>query len=96
MATPTTTSLAFPLTGFTQLPVDTEPTATHIHQLKKEIFQNALAISFTHGGRDHGHLGLVMLAADCTNVPGTAAFNVPANAPSLNIGAGAGPANYCI
>ena len=90
MATPPT-SLAFPLSSFTQLPVDTEPTATNIRQLKKEVFQNAMAIPSTHGGGDHGHLGLVMSAADYANVPGTAAFVVPANAPTLNIGAAAGP-----
>ena len=80
MATPTT-SLAFPLASFTQLPVDTEPTAANIRQLKKEIFQNAMAILSEYGGGNHGHLGLVMTAADYANVPGTAAFNVPANAP---------------
>ena len=89
MATPTT-SLAFPLSSFTQLPVDTEPTATNICQLKKEIFQNAMAIPSTCGGGNHGHLGLIMTAADYANVPGTAAFNVAANVPTLNIPGGAG------
>ena len=89
MAT-STTSLAFPLLGFTQLPIDTKPTVTHIRQLKKELFQNALAIPSTHGGGNHGHLGLVMSAADCANIPGTAAFNAHVNPPTLAIPGGAG------
>ena len=89
MATPTT-SLAFPLSSFTQPPVDTEPTVTNIRQLKKEVFQNAMAIPSTCGGGNHGHLGLAMPVAARGALPGTAAFNIPANAPTLNIGAAAG------
>ena len=90
MATPTT-SLAFPLSSFTQLPVDTEPTANHIRQLKKEIYQNAMAIPSTYGGGNHGHLGLVMPAAAYDALPNTQAFNVPANAPTLHIAPTSGP-----
>ena len=90
MATPTT-SLAFPLSSFTQLPADTEPTANHIRQLKKEIYQNAMAIPSTYGGGNHGHLGLVMPAAAYDALPNTQAFNVPANAPTLHIAPTSGP-----
>jgi hypothetical protein len=70
-----TTDLTFPKPTLTV--ITAEPTHADLTRLKKEIFANALAVPSLLGGGGHGHLGLVMPAADYIALNGTLAFMSP-------------------
>lgn len=59
-------------------PVIGEPTNSSVKLLKKEIYTNAREIPSTRGGGAHGHLGLVMPAAEYL-VLAAEAFTLPAH-----------------
>lgn len=57
-------------------PITGQPTSTSLKLLHKEVFTNARAIPSTRGGGAHGHLGLVMPAANYLALTGHA-FMLP-------------------
>ena len=58
------TEAIFPIEEFTPFPTDTAPTAVNVRQLKKEMIQCAMAVPTTLGGGAHGHLGMILPAAE--------------------------------
>ena len=81
MATPT---VVFPLDKLDPLPTDRTPKAIEIRHLKRQLLQQTAAIPSEYGGGRHGHIGLILQAAEyAALVPaGTDAFNLP-NRPAL-------------
>jgi len=66
-----------------------KPTNKSLKLLKKELYANAMSIPSTRGGGAHGHLGLVLSAADYLAIAGQA-FDLPAHpgaAPAHPVGA---------
>ena len=59
-----TAEVLFPIEELTTFPTDTAPTAVHVRQLKKEMIQCAMAVPTTLGGGAHGHLGMIITAAE--------------------------------
>lgn len=70
------TLLTFPHPTLTK--IHGKPTNTTIKLLRKEVYANARAIPSTHGGGAHGHLGLIMPAAEYLALAGQA-FDLPAH-----------------
>ena len=68
--------LTFPHPKLT--PIIGTPNNTALKHLTKELYANARAIPSTRGGGGHGHLGLVMPAAEYMVVTGVA-FQLPAH-----------------
>jgi len=54
----------------TPLPNDCKPQAEDIKKLTKEVCQNLNAVYTTQGGGAHGHLVLMMSAADYLQITG--------------------------
>jgi len=70
--------LLFPKEKLTPLPTDRIPTPIEVRQFKRELVQNARAIPSALGGGNHGHLGLVLTAADYATAAGAGnAFALP-------------------
>ena len=74
--TSSTSTLTFPHPKLT--PIIGTPNNTALKHLTKELYANARAIPSTRGGGGHGHLGLVMPAAEYMVVTGVA-FQLPAH-----------------
>ncbi len=68
--------LTFPHPKLT--PIVSTPNNTALKHLTKELYANARAIPSTRGGGGHGHLGLIMPAAEYLVVTGVA-FQLPAH-----------------
>ena len=60
----TTVTLKFPKEDLTPFPIKTTPNSDTVNTLIKEVYANAVAIPSPQGGGQHGHLGVVMPAAD--------------------------------
>ena len=71
------TIFTFPLPELTKM--QGKPTNSSIKLLKKELYANARAINSEHGGGAHGHLGLVLPAAQYTLLTGGTFFLLPAH-----------------
>ena len=79
----TSTNIVFPKPHLTPFPSELPPNAPIVQLLSKELYANAAAITSSQGGGAHGHLGLVMSAADYAAIPGTAAWVDPVNPGAL-------------
>ena len=77
MTTPTNTStLSYPHPTLT--PLHGKPTNTNLKLLCKEVYANVRAILSTQGGGNHGHMGLIMTAAQYASI-NAIAFVLPAH-----------------
>ena len=65
----TTPAESFPYPELTPLPLDRKPNLHDVRLLKRQINANAMSIPSHRGGGLNGHLALVMLPADYTQVP---------------------------
>lgn len=86
-------TIDMPNETLTPLPSDKEPNAYVCRILKREVMANARSIPSTHGGGNHGHLGLVLTAADYAVVLGAAApaaFVIPPRPTRTALAPGAG------
>jgi len=54
-------------------------TCTSLQLLKKQLFANACAVPMNLGGRQYGHLALIMTPSECTVLPNTAPFPAPSH-----------------
>jgi len=70
------TTINFRHKSLTALPRESEPEAHDIKQLRKEVRNNLLSVHSTRGGGAHGHIALMMNAADYLDLAGIA-FNAP-------------------
>ena len=62
--------LGFPHPTLTTIALSAQPSPKEIRQLKREVYSNARSVDSPQGGGNHGHLGLVMPAADYTALAG--------------------------
>ena len=84
-----TIEVLFPIEQLTPLPAGERPTAIHVRQLRKELIQCAMSVPTTLGGGAHGHLGLILPAAQYTALPGNpVAFQRPQQPAPFHIGGG--------
>jgi hypothetical protein len=78
MTTSSKLSVTLPHDPLTALSAHEEPTPFAVRLLRREIFDNALAVESELGGGDHGHLGMVMPNVDYITVStGGAAYAFP-------------------
>ena len=71
-------SVTLPHDPLTALSAHEEPTPFAVRVLRREIYDNALAVESELGGGDHGHLGMVMPNADYITVStGATAYAFP-------------------
>ena len=80
-------TIKFPLVELTQLQAEQTPNAFEIRNLKKEIMGNARSISTALGGGNHGHLGLILPAAEYAAIAPGNQFVIPAH-PQMPVLAG--------
>ena len=66
----TTVTIKFPKEELTPFPIESTPTSNTVNTLIKEIYSNAVSIPSPQGGGQHGHLGIVMPAADYLGLGG--------------------------
>jgi hypothetical protein len=64
-------------------PIEGRPTPEAVRKLRQELYANVRGITSDLGGGQHGHLGLLMPAADYLALPGAAAYILPPTRPAL-------------
>lgn len=74
----TNPTFTVPHDPLTPLDPQCKPSPAEIRQLRKELYDNAQAITTSLGGGQHGHLGLLMPAAEYANMAGAAPYAIPA------------------
>ncbi len=81
MTDSTDNKTAMPHPTLTKLVHNETPNYAFICAITKELYANAMSQQTSLGGGDHGHLGLLMQAADYAAIPGMVAgtaYNDPA------------------
>ena len=73
----TALDLKVPHPELTVLPPGTVPDAAYLRTIQRELYANCSAVPSALGGGNHGHLGLIMPAAEYANLSNVA-FAVPA------------------
>jgi hypothetical protein len=64
-------------------PIEGRPTPEAVRKLRQELYANVRGITTDLGRGQHGHLGLLMPAADYLALPGAAAYILPPTRPAL-------------
>jgi hypothetical protein len=83
MSSTTLPTFKLPHDPLTPMDPNEAPTPAAIHNLMAEVYSNAMAIQTELGGGQHGHLGLVMPAAQYILLPGAAPYDLPAQRPDI-------------
>ena len=75
----TQTVVTFPMETLTPFPKDQPPNAGTVRKLARELHANAAAVPCPAGGGNHGHVGMIMPAAQYATLPGTIPWVDPAH-----------------
>ena len=62
-----------------------EPNASNLITIRNQVKDNAMSVHTTLGGGQHGHLGLVLTAAQYAAIPGTQPYERPQHPGALDV-----------
>ena len=79
MSSPTDPSTLFPHPELTAIPNDAKPDYASLKIIHQQLNANAMAVPSDLGGGNHGHLALVIPAAQYNAIPNTAPWVEPAH-----------------